>query len=153
MLEDAVTSGKIGAFGVGSERAAIPALLAQHPRYCPVTQYEWSVLNPLIAPGPAFRIHHRALSEYFLALTTLIASDSARAQRWSAATGADLAQPGMLARLMLKASYLLNPASVLLFSSKSRAHIEQNIAHMEDASFDDAALHLHTLFQSEAPLA
>ena len=151
LLEDAVASGKIGAFGIGSERDEIPALLAQHPRFCPVTQYEWSVLNPAVAPGPCFRIHHRALSERFHALTGLLSTDAACAQRWSAATGADLAEPGTLARLMLKASWLLNPASLLLFSSKSAHHIQQNVIHMDDPGLDAAALGLYKLFQAEPP--
>ncbi len=52
LLEDAVAAGKIGAFGVGSERSRIEALVAQRPEYCGIVQFEWSVMDQ---PVPAIK--------------------------------------------------------------------------------------------------
>ena len=149
LLEDLVFAGKIAAFGVGSEARKIPALLQRRPGYCGTVQYEWSVLDPLIPPSDAFRIHHRALTENFRSLHEALAADSARRQRWSEHVGADVGNPDMLGRLMLKAALACNPASVILFSSKRPAHIQENAAVADDRSLEEQALRLYALVRTE----
>ena len=153
LLEDAVAAGKIGTFGVGSEADKIPALLAERPGYCPTLQYEWSVLDAPVSRGEAFTMHHRALTNNFTALHEALRGDAARAKRWSDYCGVDLANAGMLARLMLKASLVCNPESVILFSSKRPAHIADNVALVDDGSLEDAALKLYSLVRTEATAA
>ena len=148
-LRLAVNQGKIGTFGVGSGRAKIPALLSERPAYCPVTQYEWSVLDPAITPGRAFRIHHRALTEDFRTLHTSLSADTNRRKRWSESTGHDLADAESLAKLMLKASLVANPESIILFSSKKPGHIRTNVEVAGDPSLEAPALRLHELVQQE----
>jgi D-threo-aldose 1-dehydrogenase len=148
-LEDAVFAGKIGTYGVGSPAAAIPALLSERPAYCPVTQYEWSVLDSLIRPGESFRIHHRALTDDFQALQQALADDAPRRMRWSDHTGQDLSDPRTLAALMLKAALLSNPYSIILFSSKNAANIAANAALAGESLLDEAALRLYALVRSE----
>ncbi len=150
LMEDLVGSGKVGTFGVGSGREKIPALLAERAGYCPVVQYEWSVLDGLIAPGESFRIHHRALTENFRALHAALAEDGARAKRWSAACAANVADAEVLARLMLKASLMCNPDSVILFSSKRPEHIRNNAALVDDVAAGEQALQLYALVRAEA---
>jgi D-threo-aldose 1-dehydrogenase len=150
-LEDAVREGKIGTFGVGSERTSIPGLIAKHPGYCRVAQYEWSVLNPSIPETPYFRIHHRALSKHFHALIALLQAQPEQCKRWSAEIGADLASPSTLANLMLKASFLFNSASILLFSSKNSEHIHANVAIGDSDALDASARQLYKIFQRDLP--
>lgn len=150
LMEEMVATGKVGTFGVGSEARKIAALLAERPQYCPTTQYEWSVMDAMVAPGAPFRIHHRALTDNFRALQEALAGDAARCRRWSDYCGANVCDPGVLAKLMLKASLVCNPESVILFSSKQPKNIQTNAALADDHSLDDAALKLYSLVRSEA---
>ena len=149
LFEDSAAEGKIGTFGAGSGGDKIAGLLGRW-KDCPVLQYEWSVLDPLIAPGGSFRIHHRALTDNFRALHEALAGDEARAKRWSDYCGADLRDAETLARLMLKASLVCNPDSVVLFSSKRPEHVRGNVAIAEDAGAEEKALRLYGLVRAEA---
>jgi D-threo-aldose 1-dehydrogenase len=148
-MQEAVSQGKVGTFGIGSDRDKIPALLDRHLPFCPVAQYEWSLLAPVVQESNIFRIHHRALRQHFHPLANLLEQDSVTCRRWSEAVGQDLQQPGTLARTMLKAAYLLNPGSILLFSSKSAEHIRENVANTQNASMNDSARRFYALLQSE----
>ncbi|WP_433983286.1 aldo/keto reductase [Tunturiibacter empetritectus] len=131
-LEEQVQQGTVGSFGIGSSADKIPTLLAQHPAYCRTLQYEWSVLDPEVdpeinpeadseaaaSPTSPFRIHHRSLTENFRSLHRTLSEDKQLCQRWSASTNIDLSNPEQLAHLMLKAALVMNPRSVILFSSK-----------------------------------
>lgn len=148
-LEQSVADGKIGTFGVGSGREKIPSLLAAVPQYCRVTQFEWSILDPALPASGPFRIHHRALTSTFTELHAKFAAQPELTRVWSDAIGADLAEKETLAALMLKASLLLNPASVILFSSKNPGHIQHNVAIAGDATLDEPARRLHERIQAE----
>lgn len=150
MLEEMVREGKIGIFGVGSGAEKIAGLLRERPAYCPVLQYEWSVLDSLIAPEGSFRIHHRALTENFRALHEALSGDAARRRRWSDFCGMDVGPAETLARLMLKASLVANPESVILFSSKKTQHIANNVALVDDDAAGEAAMRLYSLVRAEA---
>ena len=148
-LEDQTAQGTIGAFGIGSSPDKIEALLAQHPAYCRILQYEWSVLDTTTPPSNSFRIHHRALTSNFQTLHAALAERKDIYVRWSQAVATDLAEPANLARLMLKASLVLNPASIILFSSKKPKHIQSNVQAANDASLDAPAQTLYNLVQAE----
>ncbi len=149
LLEDSVTAGTIGTFGVGSGGGKIPDLLALRPEYCPTLQFEWSILDPVPNTGSTFRIHHSSLTGNFRSLHSTLLSDHDRCRRWSQLTGADLADPEMLAKLMLKAALVQNPASIILFSSKNPAHIQANVAVASNESLAAPATALYQLVQSE----
>jgi aryl-alcohol dehydrogenase-like predicted oxidoreductase len=149
LLEDSVAAGTIGSFGVGSERGKIAALVAARPEYCGVMQFEWSILDPRVPAMEGFRIHHRALTQNLSSLHSGIVEDGARRARWSEAAGADLADRETLAALMLKAALVENPQSVILFSSKSPAHIRHNVQIAEDRSLEDPARRLYSVVQEE----
>src|SRR5205807_1626982 len=83
LLEDAVAAGKIGTFGVGSERPRVEALLQQKPQYCPTVQFEWSVMDAPVPAIPSFRIQHRALTDNFRALHAELTRDNRRCAGWS----------------------------------------------------------------------
>lgn len=148
-MESAVRDGKVGMIGVGSDREAAPALLNQHPGYCQAVQQEWSVFDPLGDEDAAFHLYHRALSSRFGTLLGELKANAPMRKRWSEATGQDLASAGTLARLMLRASYVLHPNSIVLFSSKDKKHIGDNVAVAGDASLDGAARALYQLVRQE----
>jgi aryl-alcohol dehydrogenase-like predicted oxidoreductase len=143
MLESLVAAGTIGAFGVGSEGARVGELVAQHPRYCRVQQYEWSLFDDAVAESDAFRIHHRSLSANFPALVARLKAEPETLKRMSAEVGEDLGDTEMLANLMLKASLVSNPGCVILFSSKNAQHIQNNVAVAGDARLEGPARRLH----------
>ena len=148
-LEDQVTIGTIGAFGIGSSADKIPALLAQRPAYCGTLQYQWSVLDEPTPASGSFRIHHQSLTKNFRRLhSALLRNDTIR-QRWSQAADADLAQADRLASLMLKAALVINPASIILFSSKRPEHIRANVETANDASLEAPSQRLHRIVLAE----
>ena len=149
LLEDSVTAGKIGAFGVGSGGDKIATLLAERPAYCTVLQYEWSVLDAVIPYGASFRLHHRALTDNFRALHSALIAKPETCRAWSGEIDENLADAETLAHLMLKASLEQNPQSVILFSSKRPAHIVANVQVAEDQSMAAKALRLYQLVQAD----
>jgi D-threo-aldose 1-dehydrogenase len=151
LLEDEVTRGTIGVFGIGSSSDKIPALQAQRPAYCRTLQYEWSILDSQIqdTPSAPFRIHHRALTNNFRALHTALIKNPSLCRRWSASANTDLGLPEALAHLMLKASLVMNPTSIVLFSSKNPAHIQANVELVDNTSLEHPARQLYNLVQSE----
>jgi D-threo-aldose 1-dehydrogenase len=149
LLEAKVKSGTIGSFGVGSSSDKIPALLNEHRAYCRTLQYEWSVLDPIIATSSAFRIHHRALTDNFRTLPTALVKNKSLCQRWSSATNTDLSDAEALANLMLKAALVMNPASLILFSSKKPRHIHANVQTEADSILESPARALYHLVQTE----
>ena len=149
LLENSVASGKIGSFGVGSEREKIGPLLAGRPEYCRTVQFEWSVMDAPVDAMKSFRIHHRALTENFRELHVGLVQDKARSARWSEQVGADLCDGEVLASLMLKAALVENSQSIILFSSKSAAHILDNADLAGDVTLEAPASRLYALVQSE----
>ncbi|HTF68648.1 MAG TPA: aldo/keto reductase [Edaphobacter sp.] len=148
-LQDCVAQGKIGAFGVGSDNSRIPALLAQRPDYCSILQYEWSVFDPVIPAGPPFRIHHRALSARLHSLHEDLLAHPDQLRNWSQATDSDLADTTVLSKLMLKAALLMNPQSLILFSSKQAKRIQANAFVSEDRALEEPAKLLYELVQTD----
>jgi D-threo-aldose 1-dehydrogenase len=149
LLEDSVAAGTVGTFGVGSEQDKIGALVAARPEYCRTMQFEWSVMDAPVADSNSFRIHHRALTDNFRRLHAELVGDKARLAQWSESTGCGLQDRDALAALMLKASLVENGGSVVLFSSKSVAHIEHNAKVAGDATLEAPAKRLYALVQSE----
>jgi len=153
LLEDLVLQGTIGTFGIGSSADKIPTLLTERPAYCRTLQYEWSILSPLIdspiPPSNSFLIHHRALTDNFRALHAALVKNKPLCQRWSSATNTDLSRAEILANLMLKAALVMNPSSIILFSSKNPRHIQANLDTAADVSLDHPARRLYSLVQTE----
>jgi D-threo-aldose 1-dehydrogenase len=149
LLEHQVANGTIGTFGIGSEGAKVGELLRLKPEYCRTLQYEWSVLDTKVEPNAAFRIHHRALTQNFRMLHSALLGQPEICRRWSECVGLDLSEAETLAKLMLKASLVMNPQSIVLFSSKRAEHIHNNVAVAEDVSLEAPALRLYELVQAE----
>jgi len=148
-LEDAVAHGKIRAFGVGSDGSQISELLEKQPKYCSVVQYEWSVFDRTIGSGGSFRIHHRALTHHFTSLLAALKADRELSRRWAEYVGADITDAGVLSQLMLKASLVMNPESIVLFSSKQPERIRMNAAVADDARLEEPAKRFYEIVQRE----
>lgn len=148
-MEEQVKQGTIGTFGIGSEARKIPALEQERAPYCRTLQYEWSVLDPVIPAGPSFRMHHRSLTDNFRKIHAALIQDPSTCKRWSETTDTDLTRAESLANLMLKASLVANPDSVILFSSKNAHHVTRNVAVAEDEKLSGPAQRLHTLVRTE----
>jgi D-threo-aldose 1-dehydrogenase len=154
LLKEEVKRGTIGTFGIGSEASKVATLVAERPDYCRILQYEWSILNPSIEATPLSeqipaRIHHRALTTSFRTLYRALVHNKQLCQLWSSSTGADLGNAGDLARLMLKASLVMNPVSIILFSSKDPQHIRSNVEVAANQSLEAPARQLHKLIQAD----
>jgi D-threo-aldose 1-dehydrogenase len=149
LLEDSVANGTIGTFGVGSEAGKVAELQRLRPEYCRTLQYEWSILDGRAATAAAFRIHHRALTDNFRLLHAALLDRPETCRRWSDEVQADLSQADTLAGLMLKAALVMNPESVILFSSKRLDHIRANVAVADDACLEGPARRLYELAQAE----
>lgn len=148
-LEDEVKKGTIGTFGIGSEAGKIGSLLENRPTYCRTLQYEWSALDAPIPQGESFRIHHRALAGNFHSLHTALTARPEVCQRWSASTGIDIGVANNLAALMLKAALVINPASVILFSSKNALHMRRNVDVVSDTAIEASARRFYQLLQTD----
>lgn len=148
-LEQSRTAGKIGAFGVGTERRNLKPLLEHHSQVCHVLQFECSVLDPKPMYPGAFSIHHRAISGALTLLRRKFQLDTAACRRWSNAVNADLADEKMLAAILLRTALLSNLNGMLLFSSRKQAHIETNLRVMENPTWTDRAIRLLELIAAE----
>lgn len=126
-LQRNVALGKIRSFGIGSEATAAVAVHRSDPRFCPVIQFEWSVLSRE-PPGRrgSFVITHRALSESLVRLRAWLAARPETVRRWSKELDRDIADAGVLSRLMLAAARQANPGGITLFSSRNPANIRMN---------------------------
>ena len=151
LLEAEIRKGTIGSFGIGSSADKVAALLATHPAYCRTLQYEWSVLDSQIPDGPSapFRIHHGVFTPNFRALHAALMKNQPLCQRWSASTNTDLSNAESLANLLLKAALVMNPNSIILFSSKKIAHIHANVEAAADKTLELPARQLYDLVQAE----
>jgi D-threo-aldose 1-dehydrogenase len=126
-LQQMRQEGRIGMYGIGSERGSLEALRRRYPDYCRVLQFEWSVLDDKTDFPGAFCIHHRAISGALGAIREHFERDCGLCRRWSDAVDADLTSPETLAGCLLTASLVLNPNGVVLFSSRVPAHIRSNV--------------------------
>jgi hypothetical protein len=127
-------AGKIRSFGVGSEEVAAAKIYGSDRRFCPVMQFEWSVLRAEkpVFPG-SFLITHRSLSGNLIALRNWLCAHPQVALTWSKELGLDIASAPVLSRLMLVAARNANPDGLTLFSSRNPENIRANARLMLDA--------------------
>lgn len=139
-LEDEVRRGRIGTFGIGSNSGRIPEIWVKQRKYCRVLQYEMQPFTAGPAPYPeAFLIHHRVVQEYFLKISAHLAQNKNLATSWSDALDLDLADRQNLVALLLKSALVAYPDRIVLFSSRSPAHIQANIRIAADAGWNERA--------------
>lgn len=139
-LQEQVRLGRIGTFGIGSDAGSIPALWEQQRDYCRVLQFEWPGFAAALSSYPgAFLIHHRVLNENFFQLSAMLEQDKRLRQRWSEFVDLDLTDRKNLAALLVKAALFAHPDRIVLFSSRTPAHILANVGAAGDAGWNDRA--------------
>jgi choline dehydrogenase-like flavoprotein/diketogulonate reductase-like aldo/keto reductase len=144
-LEDARAAGKIGNFGIGGEHSRVAELYATRRAYTPVLQFEHSVFRPKLNVSEAFRVHYRTFARPATALGARFAGDKQLCWWWSEMVGADLQEPSVLARLLLRASLDQYPGALTLFSTASEEHIYENVLVARDERLRDPAHRLYKL--------
>jgi D-threo-aldose 1-dehydrogenase len=149
MLQRAQQQGKVGVFGVGSEREDVALIQSESPAFARVTQCEWSVFHPITQDG-SFHIHHRSLAQYRRRLLQYLDGSPDVRQRWTLEMNTDLRAPGILSALMMRAALRAYPRGIVLFSSKDKTHIEHNAALAEPSPLDASADALYAIVQREA---
>jgi D-threo-aldose 1-dehydrogenase len=143
-------AGKIRSFGVGSRSERVAACVRETPEFCDVVQFEWSVFaNPAAELERRDRILHGSLGSPRAGFVEWLARDAGRLDRWSCETGADLREPGMLNRLLLKASLVHNQGHIVLFSTRTASNIRENVRTAEDPRLEAPAKVLHRLVRLE----
>ena len=151
-LERSIETGRIRHFGIGSEAAASAAIYQADPRFCPIMQFEWSVLSGTRPAYPgSFLITHRSLSSGFVRLRAWLGANTGIARAWSRELDLDVMSGAVLARLMLAAARHANPEGMTLFSSRSPANIKANVALMRDKSFLQRGAAFAALVARDAP--
>lgn len=150
-IEDNVRAGKVGTFGVGSDAAKIAAVYRERRAFCPVIQCEWDPLQENESYPGSFRVHHSIVREWGPRLSDRMDADGNLCARWSAEIGLDLADPAVLAALLIKSAILSNPLGMTLFSSKKRQNILRNVQIAEDPELDGPASRLQGLIRREMP--
>ncbi|MHB8302577.1 MAG: aldo/keto reductase [Acidobacteriaceae bacterium] len=126
-LQELQQQGRIGMYGVGAEHSKLVTVWDLQREYCPIVQYEWSVQDSLETAFPgAFRVQHRAIAGALAPLRAAMDRDPELCRRWSDAVDADLSQAEVCAALLMNLSLLDNPGGIVLFSSRSAAHVQAN---------------------------
>ena len=152
-LEDVVREGKVGCFGLGTDRESTRTILRERPGFARVAQYSHTALDgPLVdggAPAGTAIITHSAVRALLEPLGRAL-RDGRRAERWSRALGVDCARPEVLGRLLLADALRSNDAGVVLFSSTSEDRIRANAALVDrDELSDEQVLAFGRLVREE----
>ena len=139
-LEQKVTAGEIRAFGIGSEASSIAPIYFADRRFCPVMQFEWSVLS---RQKPSYAgslvITHGSLLRSFARLRAWLGANPLVARAWSRALGQDVASASVLSRLMLAAARSANPQGITLFSSRRAQNIKANVRLLDQSGLAEGA--------------
>jgi aryl-alcohol dehydrogenase-like predicted oxidoreductase len=144
-LQDVRAAGKIGNFGIGGGVSRVAELYATRRAYTPVLQFEHSAFGPKLDLPQSKRIHYRTFSPPATALAAVFARDPGIAWWWSEMVGADLREPSVLSRLLLKAALDDEHGALTLFSTGSEEHIYENVTVAQDTHLTDQALRLRRL--------
>ena len=131
-LEDAVKTGKIRNFGLGTGIHSIVQALSAQAELCQVIQFENSVLirnAEKLPPNPRVQlvITHGALSASFRSISAFLKSRPDAAKKWSEGLGVDCANDDFLSALLLNFAVDANPGGLALFSSRNAARVARNI--------------------------
>jgi D-threo-aldose 1-dehydrogenase len=134
-LERSIKEGKIRSFGVGSEALSAAQIYRADRRFCPIMQFEWSVLSSGTPGYPgSFLITHGGLSDNFVRLRAWLGDNRQIARQWSKELGLDVASAPILSRLLLAAARNANPGGITLFSSRNPRNIKLNARLLLDNS-------------------
>jgi D-threo-aldose 1-dehydrogenase len=130
-LRDAVSAGKVRAFGVGTSVESAVAIARAAPEFATVLQFEHSVLRPAVdkvdPAGSRATITHGTLAGLSPLRRYLDNNPDIRAH-WSAELRLDLTHADSLATAAIQYASRTNPCGPTLFSSTRTKHIVRNAA-------------------------
>ncbi|MDO8879105.1 MAG: aldo/keto reductase [Pseudolabrys sp.] len=153
-LENSVSAGRIGSFGVGGSNERVDLLYSQNRPYCDVLQFDWTPLEPVIMRNGVFNIVYRIFRHGRRGLAKWIDEMPETKVRWSERIGFDIVNIDDLEKLLLKAAVELRPTDLVLFSSADPKHIFRNVEVVNDEALRAPALSLAKLLLTEVqPLA
>ena len=141
-LHDAVRAGKIGAFGVGGKSVHVHRLRAERPGFCGVLQHDWNPLQSVTTYPGTTQISYRVYGEPARQVRSEFSANAGLQRQWSDAVGLDLAAPGLIEQLFLRAAVALRPDTLILFSSTQAQHVLANVRAASDKALEPAALTL-----------
>jgi D-threo-aldose 1-dehydrogenase len=145
-LNQAVTSGTIGRFGVGSEFPRVLEIAQEHPEFSGVLQFENNAILPNLnqlrksVATPNFTITHGAFSRSFSLIRQHFAHSPDTLKLWQKEIQADCGDPAVLAALMLGSALRDNAGGIVLFSSTRSEAIRQNVRSVEEGRFSSEQL-------------
>jgi len=146
-LIDAVKSGKIRAFGMGTGIENILAGLRKQPELCAILQFENSVITRNVKKLPAggaprFLITHGALSGSYQTISSFLQSHREQERSWSKDLALDCSKQETISALMLNYSVESNANGLVLFSSRDCARVAGNVKAVleSEVSSEQAAL-------------
>jgi hypothetical protein len=126
-LENSVRKGLIGTFGIGGGSATVSDMFRNRRSYCPVVQRDWSLFEDAVPHYPGSDL--------------MIFGVLARhRQVRSPIDGGET--PRIMPEVMLRATAMVLPNSVILFSSRNAAHVITSAKALTDTKLDSAAEHV-----------
>jgi D-threo-aldose 1-dehydrogenase len=149
-LEECQRAGKIREFGVGSTSERVAACFRDRPAFCRIVQCEWNVFcpdRPVLEGVP--HILHGSLGGPRVHFASWLLEDAERCAQWSSALGVDLREPGILNRLLLKASLEKHAGHIVLFSTRTLSNIKSNVQTADDKTLAAPARLFSYLVRSE----
>lgn len=126
-LEGSVRKGLIRSFGIGGGSSNTSNVFRSRPGYCPIVQCDWSVFDDEMPQYPGSDlIVFGAIARHRYVRTPLNRGEA----------------PHINAEVMLRATAMALPNSVILFSSRNAAHVASSARAVTDTTFDSPARHL-----------
>jgi aryl-alcohol dehydrogenase-like predicted oxidoreductase len=151
-LEDVVREGKVGRFGVGTDRESTRVILRERPEFARVVQFSQTAADGPLDDGSALAdaatITHSAVRALIGPLSEAM-RDPQRRERWSRTLGVDCARPAVAGRLLLAGALRANPAGVVLFSSTSEERIRANAALADEGPPEEQVREFARLVREE----
>lgn len=131
-LEEAIASGKIRYFGMGTGIENILRALETQPALCSILQFENGVLvrnvEKIPPGGPhGLLITFGALSDSYKAVSEFLKNHSELVRTWSAKLAVDCSREETISALMLNYAACKNPNGLVLFSSRDAARASRNV--------------------------
>jgi D-threo-aldose 1-dehydrogenase len=145
-MNQVVTAGTIGRFGVGSDFPKVIEIAREHPEFSGVLQFENSAILRNLdhlrksVPAQFFTITHGAFGRSFSRVRDYLARNPNALKLWKKEIGADCGDPAELAALIFGSAVRANDGGIVLFSSTRPESIRRNVRLVEEDHFSPEQL-------------
>jgi D-threo-aldose 1-dehydrogenase len=126
-LENSVKKGLIGAFGIGGDSGKASDMVQSRPGYCPVVQRDWSLFEDEVPHYPGSDL-------------IVFGVLARRRHAQGPVNGGEAVHIG--AEVILRATAIALPNSVILFSSRNAAHVISSARALTDVTLESDARNL-----------